>query len=285
MTKDTNIITPPESTTSPGDLSVKVEDIQKPLISAVKVPSEIDTAYSGRGTTSIGNGIKIDQSPYKMEQQKIQAKNDEELRVKQADLVMGAEQLGQMYVDKLSPQDKDILISGLKNKEASLAYQGQAKKMSELVGQDISPKLTQAGPNDTTDSSLSIDPRDPANFAFYEKKKRDFDMIAPDGTKIKAYNKTAVDDPVENINIALNMGRDQVMGTIGAIGEWMGVSDGSLRKNAENSQKWEELDFNKPLDDTNANVFDSRFWTQKVPQSIPFMVALVPAGIAGAAAG
>lgn len=154
--------------------------------------------------------------------------------------------------------------------------------MSELVGTDISPQLKQAGPNDTIDASLSPDPRDPENFAFYEKQKRNFDMVAPDGTKIKAYNKTAVDDPIENINVALGMGRDQVMGTIGAIGEWMGVSDGSLRKEAEKSQKWGELDFNKPLDDTNASVFDSRFWTQKVPQSIPFMVALVPAGLAGA---
>lgn len=157
--------------------------------------------------------------------------------------------------------------------------------MSELVGESISPTLTQAGPNDQIDPSLSPDPRDPANFAFYEKQKRNFDMVAPDGTKIKAYNKTAVDDPIENVNVALNMGRDQVMGTIGAIGEWMGVSDGTFRKQAENQQKWDELDFNKPLDDTNASVFDSRFWTQKVPQSIPFMVALVPAGLAGAAVG
>jgi hypothetical protein len=28
------------------------------------------------------------------------------------------------------------------------------------------------------------------------------------------------DDPVENIDIALNIGRDQVFQTIGAIGEW-----------------------------------------------------------------
>lgn len=81
------------------------------------------------------------------------------------------------------------------------------------------------------------------------------------------------------------MGRDQVMGTMGAIGEWMEVSDGSLRKNAENSQKWGELDFNTPLDDTNASMLDSRYWTQKVPQMLPFMVALAPAGILGAGAG
>lgn len=62
----------------------------------------------------------------------------------------------------------------------------------------------------------------------------------------------------------------------------MGVSDGSFRKQAEKSGEWSQLDFNKPLDDTNASVFDSRFWTQKVPQSIPFMVALAPAGVVGA---
>lgn len=157
--------------------------------------------------------------------------------------------------------------------------------MSELVGENISPSLKQVGPNDTVDTSLSLDPKNPENFAYYEKQKRNFDMVAPDGTKIQAYNKTAVDDPIENINVALNMGRDQVMGTMGAIGEWMGVSDGTFRKQAENQQKWDELGFNVPLDDTNASLFDSRFWTQKVPQSVPFMLALAPAGVAGALAG
>ena len=111
MTKDTSTITPPENTTSPGDLSVKMEDIKAPVISTVKQPSISDTAYSGQGTTSMGQGIKIDQTPFKMEQQKAQAKSDEELRLKQADLVMGAQQLGHMFVDKLSPEDKDILIA------------------------------------------------------------------------------------------------------------------------------------------------------------------------------
>lgn len=111
MVKDQNITTPPEDTTSPGDLSVKMEDIQRPLISTVKQPSVVDTAYSGQGTTSIGQGVSIDQTPSKIEQKKIQDKNDEELRIKQADLVMGAQQLGHIFIDKLSPEDKDILIS------------------------------------------------------------------------------------------------------------------------------------------------------------------------------
>lgn len=58
---------------------------------------------------------------------------DEEYRIKQADLVMGAQQLGHMFVEKLSPEDKDILIAGLKNKEASLAYKGETQKMSNIV--------------------------------------------------------------------------------------------------------------------------------------------------------
>jgi hypothetical protein len=70
-----------------------------------------DTAYSGQGNTSMGQGVKIDQTPFKMEQQKAQAKSDEELRLKQDDLVMGAQQLGHIFVEKLSPEDKDILIS------------------------------------------------------------------------------------------------------------------------------------------------------------------------------
>jgi hypothetical protein len=104
-------------------------------------------------------------------------------------------------------------------------------------------------------------------------------MVAPDGTKIQAYNKTAVDDPVENIHVALNIGRDQVFATMGAMGEWMGVSDGSFRKMAENSSKWGELDFNTPMDETNTSLFDSRYWTQIVPRAFPFALALAPAGI------
>lgn len=61
-----------------------------------------------------------------------------------------------------------------------------------------------------------MDPNNPENFAYYEKQKRDKEMKF-EGKKIEAYNKTAVDDPIENIDIALGIGRDQVMGTIGAI--------------------------------------------------------------------
>lgn len=126
-----------------------------------------------------------------------------------------------------------------------------------------------------------MDPNNPENFAYYEKQKRDKEMTF-EGKKIEAYNKNAVDDPIENIDIALGIGRDQVMGTIGAIGEWTGLSDGSFRKEAESQQKWAQLDFNKPIDENNQSLMDSRYWTQKVPQMIPFMVALAPAGLAGA---
>lgn len=122
VTKPTETVTPPENPTTPGDLSIEMGKVPQPLISSVKQPSVADTAYSGQGTTSMGQGVKIDQSAYKLETQKAQAKSDEDLRVKQADLVMGAEQMGHLFVDKLSPEDKDILIAGLKNKEASYAY-------------------------------------------------------------------------------------------------------------------------------------------------------------------
>lgn len=92
------------------------------------------------------------------------------------------------------------------------------------------------------------------------------------------------DDPVENIDIALNIGRDQVFQTIGAIGEWAGISDGTFRKMAEKNSEWETVRFNQEMDANDNNILDSRFWTQKVPQSIPFMVALAPSQIAGAAA-
>lgn len=36
--------------------------------------------------------------------------SDEELRIKQIDLVMGAEQMGKMYIDTLGEEDKNILI-------------------------------------------------------------------------------------------------------------------------------------------------------------------------------
>lgn len=103
MTKPTETVTPPENPTTPGDLSIEMGKVPQPLISSVKQPSVADTAY-------------------KLETQKAQAKSDEDLRVKQADLVMGAEQMGHLFVDKLSPEDKDLLIAGLKNKEASYAY-------------------------------------------------------------------------------------------------------------------------------------------------------------------
>lgn len=105
------------------------------------------------------------------------------------------------------------------------------------------------------------------------------------GDKISGDYYRAKDDPMENIDIALGMGRDQVMSTIGAIGEWAGLSDGTLRKQAEASQEKETTRFNKPMDDEDMNILDSRFWTQKVPQSVPFMLALAPAQIAGATAG
>jgi len=41
----------------------------------------------------MGQGVKIDQTHFKMEQQKAQAKSDEDLRIKQEDLVMGAQQM------------------------------------------------------------------------------------------------------------------------------------------------------------------------------------------------
>jgi len=45
----------------------------------------------------------------------------------------------------------------------------------------------------------------------------------------------------------------------------------------------ESAKFNKPLEET--DITDSRFWTQTVPQQVPFMMALAPAGVAGAMAG
>lgn len=184
-------------------------------------------------------------------------------------------------MDKLSPEDKDILISGLKNKEASIAYNGDTAKMEDLVGTKITPNLQAPSETDIAIEGGSPNPQDPENFAFYEQKKRAFDN-SYEGKKILAYDKTAIDDPIENVNVALNIGRDQVFATLGAIGEWLGTSDGSFRKEAEKNMKYSQLDFNKPLDDKNASVFDTRFWTQKVPQSIPFMLAVGEVGLVGA---
>lgn len=44
MTTDANITTPPESTTSPGDLLIKIGEPVKPLISSIKPQSQVDTA-------------------------------------------------------------------------------------------------------------------------------------------------------------------------------------------------------------------------------------------------
>ena len=55
-----------------------------------------------------------------------------------------------------------------------------------------------------------MDPKDPNNFMEYEKR---LDEI--DGTY-----RNAKDDPMENIALSLNIGRDQVFNSIGKMQEW-----------------------------------------------------------------
>lgn len=331
--KEKEIVSQPDTTT-PTDSKVEESfDLSKlPETKPINVlPASQDPNMTniGPGTLSTGQGVHIDRT--NMEKQ-MKMDDDEKLRVKQADLVMGAEQMGEMFIKDLSEQDKDLMIAGLKNKEASITYQEAGKSyqkqqekdklqgMLKGYGVDVTPKLEAVDPTKPTYTTKDIiankdtgnipflaemkkedrdkyiadlqalgperNPYNPDDFAYFEKKRQGMDMEF-EGKKILAESKTAVDDPMENVSIALNIGRDQVNSTIGAIGEWMGVSDGTYRKEAEKNMEWESLKFNKNIDDegSNASIFDSRFWTQKVPQSIPFMVALLPAGIAGAAAG
>lgn len=53
------------------------------------------------------------------------------------------------------------------------------------------------------------------------------------------------------------------------------------RKRADTMVQIESTKFNQEMEADDNNVLDSRYWTQKVPQSIPAMVALAPAGLAG----
>jgi len=55
-----------------------------------------------------------------------------------------------------------------------------------------------------------MDPRDPNNFMAYEKNR----------DKLTGVYDKAVDDPMENISLGLNIGRDQVFNSIGKIQEW-----------------------------------------------------------------
>jgi hypothetical protein len=231
----------------------------------------------GPGTLSTGQGVQINRES--MEKQ-MKIDDDEKLRVKQADLVMGAEQMGEMFIKDLSEEDKDLMIAGLKNKEASITYQEAGKsyqKMQEKeklqgmlkgYGEDVTPKIGAVDPTKPTYTTKDIiankdtgnipflaemkkedrdkyiadlqalgperNPYNPDDFAYFEKKRQGMDMEF-EGKKILAESKTAVDDPMENVNIALNIGRDQVNSTIGAIGEWMG----GIRRNIQKASRKE----------------------------------------------
>lgn len=154
----------------------------------------------------------------------------------------------------MSPEDKDLAIEGL----------GQEKNKNEI--------LMRAQETDTP--VWSLDPRDPNNFMQYEKNR----------DKLTGVYDQAVDDPMENIRLGLDIGRDQVFNSLGKVMEWAGA-DGAkdLQKSATRSLETNQAMINKPLEDM--NVFDSRFWTQMVPQQVPFMLALAPVGIAGAMGG
>lgn len=144
------------------------------------------TAYMGEGTTSQGQGVQIQQNTtgYKpqtaLSEEVLKAKKetDEDKKRKQADLVMGAQQMGHMFVQKLAPEEKDLLVAGLKNKAASMEWKDEAEreKMETLakedLGTDIGTYIGQAP--EGTNFTPERDPRDPANFAFYEHNKDKF---------------------------------------------------------------------------------------------------------------
>lgn len=166
----------------------------------------------------MGQGVKIDQTPFRIEQKK----KDEEIRTKQNDLIKNAQAFGQTYIEKLKPDEKELLISGLERKKA------EQPVLRAATENDLSfEEYTQSNHFATLPeekkleilNNQSKDPYNPDNWAFFEKNRKNFDTTY-EGKTIQADIKTMQDDPVENIDIALNIGRDQVFQTIGAIGEW-----------------------------------------------------------------
>jgi len=149
-------------------------------------------------------------------------------------------------------EDRALTIEGL----------SQEKNKNEII--------RAATDNDVT--VWSMDPRDPNNFLDYENARAEKDT-------------TAVDDPIENVALGLNIGRDQVFSSFGKVAQWMssGKQGKDLTDLAEKSMAREQSFINKPLKEM--NLTDSRFWTQIVPQQIPFMATLAPIAMIGAAGG
>jgi hypothetical protein len=166
----------------------------------------------------MGQGVKIDQTPFKLEQKK----RVEELKKKQDEVVKNAQVFGQPYIEKLKPEEKDLLISGLERKKSEQPVLRAATE-NDLSFEDYTQSNHFATlPEEKKLEILnnqSKDPYNPDNWSFFEKNRKNFDTTY-EGKTIQADIKTMQDDPVENIDIALNIGRDQVFQTIGAIGEW-----------------------------------------------------------------
>ena len=79
--------------------------------------------------------------------------------------------------------------------------------------------MTAADPKSKIISAETLDPRDPKNWAFYEKNRKNFDTEY-EGKIIPAEKKVLLDDPIENIDAALNIGKYGVFSTMGAIQQW-----------------------------------------------------------------
>lgn len=166
----------------------------------------------------MGQGVKIDQTPFRIEQKK----KDDDLRKKQDEVLKNAQVFGQPYIEKLKPEEKDLLISGLERKKAEQPVLRAATEndlsFEDYVQSNHFATLPEEKKSEILNNQAK-DPYDPKNWAFFEKQKKKFDTVY-DGKTIQADIETMQDDPVENIDIALNIGRDQVFQTIGAIGEW-----------------------------------------------------------------
>lgn len=156
-----------------------------------------------------------------------------------------------MYIDTLGEEDKNLLIEGLKNKAVNrdIDYMKREKAQQILDNQfpETRPVLKAKDPNEVTytpeeiiankdtgkipfltamtpdkreayvaeiqAAGRTLDPYNPKDWAQFEKLRKNFDTEY-EGKKILAEKKTMADDPLENIDAALNIGKYGVFSTM-----------------------------------------------------------------------
>lgn len=121
----------------------------------------------------MGQGVKIDQTPFRLEQKK----KDDELRNKQNEIIKNAEMGGQPYIEKLKPEERDLLILGLQRKKAEQPVIRAATE-NDLSFEDY---IDSSGFNMLSDEKkqeiLNAKPLDPYNPEDFTRLQREKDKL------------------------------------------------------------------------------------------------------------